>query len=197
MRIPVLTITMLLAIASCNSPSATQPQDQNVISGTEFSDPVADGALGNGTGNSGQGNITSGETTDVQATEVLKPEQVVGKFADLLSQRRFADAFAYVDAQAMGADEETFEKRFAGYKTIDAAVGTIGPTEGAAGSLYSTVQLTLSGNKNDGAAYVMTGPVTLRRVNDVPGSTAEQRQWHIVKMELTANPAAAKALVKH
>jgi hypothetical protein len=43
----------------------------------------------------------------------------------------------------------------------------------------------------------MTGPVTLRRVNDVPGSTEDQRRWHIVKMELTANPKAAESLLKN
>jgi hypothetical protein len=188
---------MLLAIASCNSPSATQPQDQNTITGTAVEDPIPPGAIGNGSVNYSEGAITPGEQGSLQVSEKLKPQQVAGKFADLLTQRRFGDAFDYVDGSAMGTGEKAFEHRFADYKTIDAAVGKIGPTEGAAGSLYSTVQLTLSGNKNDGTPYAMTGPVTLRRVNDVPGSTAEQRQWHIVKMELTNDPAAAKALVKH
>jgi hypothetical protein len=43
----------------------------------------------------------------------------------------------------------------------------------------------------------MTGPVTLRRVNDVPGSTEDERRWRIVKMELAANPKAAESLLKN
>jgi hypothetical protein len=187
MRARILAATMLLA--GCNSPPATQPQNEQVVNAAQV-----DVAVPSGTGQNQP--ATAGPQGNIHEVERLSPEQLVSQYGDLLHQRRFKDAFALWEPNSAGISEQQFEKRFDQYKTIDAAVGKVGPTEGAAGSVYSTVQLTLSGNKKDGTPYVMTGPVTLRRVNDVPGSTAEQRQWHIVKVELTASPKAAESMLK-
>jgi hypothetical protein len=187
MRMP-FAILVLFAAVSCNAPPS-QPQTSNVVNATEVAEPVPSGNNANETAAATQAKIH-------QVTRPT-PEDVVRQFGDLLEQKDVAKAFGLVDAQAMRVTEKQFEKQFTGYKTIKSAVGTIGRTEGAAGSLYSTVQLTLSGNKKDGGSYVMTGPVTLRRVNDVPGSTEDERRWHIVKMELAANPKAAESLLKN
>ena len=56
-----------------------------------------------------------------------------------------------------------------------------GEAEGAAGSLYYEVSVSLSAN--DGAEK-QQGTVRMRRVNDVDGSSAEQRRWHIESMTL-------------
>jgi len=195
MRLSLAAAAIVLA-AACTKPSP-QPQPdemEQVVNGTRVANSVPEVSAGGDT--AGEGSITPGEGGDIHAVDPLRPEQVVAQFGDLLEQKRLGDAFGLVDAQALGMTEKQFEHRFSGYETIDTAVGKIGRTEGAAGSLYSEIQLTLSGNRNDGTPYVMTGPVTLRRVNDVPGSTAEQRRWHIVKMELAADPRAAEKLVK-
>ena len=122
------------------------------------------------------------------------PAAFVARYASLLQAHKFDQAYSYLDP-SMNLTKAQFENRLSGYKSIHAAIGKIGPLEGAAGSLYSTVQLTLSGEKADGTPYTVTGPVTLRRVNDVPGSTAEQRQWHIYKMDLRSNPKTAENLM--
>jgi hypothetical protein len=115
------------------------------------------------------------------------PAGFIARYAALLQARNFGEAYKLLDP-SMNMTEKQFEERLAGYKTVHVDVGQIGPVEGAAGSLYDTVQLTLRGEKNDGAPYRPSGPVTLRRVNDVPGSTAEQRQWRIYKMDLSSKP---------
>lgn len=191
-----IVIALIALPAACSPPSPQpQPNEMETVNGTLIDQPAPAGTPGNAAANYGQGSITPGEQGDIHAVEQPRPEVVIAKFADLLDKRQFDDAFKLVDAQALGASEKQFERRFSDYKTIDAEVGTIGRIEGAAGSLYSKIQLTLSGEKKDGSPYVMTGPVTLRRVNDVPGSTAEQRRWRIVKIELTADPKAAEKLV--
>jgi hypothetical protein len=50
--------------------------------------------------------------------------------------------------------------------------------EGAAGSLYCTVDVsgTLT-DPTDSAVAPLAGELTLRRVNDVPGATADQLRW--------------------
>ncbi|MGN6154906.1 MAG: hypothetical protein ACTHN4_04125 [Sphingomicrobium sp.] len=188
-RIPVGSTFVMLAVVACSSQSP-QPQNQNVVNGTQ-----ADVAVPSGTPATSAPAI-SGPQGNIYEAEQLTPEQLVQQYGDLLHNRRFADAFALWGPNPAGMTEKQFESRFDQYKTIDAAVGKVGPTEGAAGSIYSTVQLTLSGNKKDGTPYVITGPVTLRRVNDVPGSTAEQRRWHIEKVDLTADPKAAESKLK-
>ena len=57
--------------------------------------------------------------------------------------------------------------------------------EGAAGSSYVTVPVVVYG-RAPGGAFSRSGSATLRRVNDVPGSTEVQRRWHIERIELGA-----------
>jgi hypothetical protein len=70
------------------------------------------------------------------------------------------------------------------YKEVHANIGAPGGMEGAAGSSYVDVPVQLYGRKLDGKEFNARGTMTLRRVNDVPGSTDEQRKWHITKIEL-------------
>ena len=59
-----------------------------------------------------------------------------------------------------------------------------GRIEGAAGSLYVDVPVVIYGRLKSGEEVHQSGVATLRRVNDVPGSTAEQRSWRIHQIEL-------------
>jgi hypothetical protein len=61
-------------------------------------------------------------------------------------------------------------------------VGRAGGQEGAAGSIYVSVPLTVSGTA-DGKRVTRSADVVVRRVNDVPGSTEAQRRWHIERMD--------------
>ncbi len=76
-----------------------------------------------------------------------------------------------------------FARIFAGLEDITVAVPT-GAMEGAAGSLYYTSRATITASDVDGRPIRIEGSVVVRRVNDVPGSTAEQRRWHIESADL-------------
>ena len=52
-------------------------------------------------------------------------------------------------------------------------MGEPGAMEGAAGSIYIEIPATAAGSPP------LAGTVVLRRVNNVDGSTAEQRRWHV------------------
>lgn len=84
------------------------------------------------------------------------------------------------------ATAEAFAKSFDRYAQYDAQVGGPGPMEGAAGSSYVTVPVVIYGRLKTGAEVHEKGAATLRRVNDVPGSTPEQRTWRIAKIETKA-----------
>lgn len=194
----LIIVAIAFAAAGCTDPSP-QPQPnemEGIVNGTLVDPGVAPGALGNETVNYPEGSITPGEREAIRDVEDQSPAEVVAQYANLIVRRQFEEAHRMWDPGAAGFTADQLEQRFERFKTIQAAVGEAAPPEGAAGSIYDDVQLTFSGTTKDGSNYTVTGPVTVRRVNDVPGSTAEQRRWRIVKMVLTANPKAAEALAK-
>lgn len=104
---------------------------------------------------------------------------------------------AYGKAWALWADAgkasthgtaAAFAKSFERYAQYDAQVGGPGVIEGAAGSSYITVPVVIYGRLKTGAEVHETGEATLRRVNDVPGATSEQRAWRIAKIETKPTP---------
>jgi hypothetical protein len=206
MRIPVLTITMLLAIASCNSPSVTQPQDENIADGAAVTDPAA---LGNEasnfpenavnpvgqvpTGTPGtQGGLPDDRTALSEPNGPIDPKsaeaagQVAQRYGALLEERKFADARKLWGGggEASGLSPAQFASAYDKYAAIHSEVGKPADMEGAAGSVYITVPFRLYGPLKSGGAFNLVGPLTLRRVNDVPGSSEEQRRWHIEKSGL-------------
>ena len=62
-------------------------------------------------------------------------------------------------------------------------IGDLGPAEGAAGSIFTNMPVRFYGDLNKDGSASLKGNVVLRRVNDVPGSTAAQRRWHIERIE--------------
>lgn len=72
-----------------------------------------------------------------------------------------------------------FQKGFADTRATRVTIGTVPPSEGAAGSTYATIPVTVDAQLNDGRQQRFVGQYVVRRVNDVPGASAEQRRWHI------------------
>ena len=106
--------------------------------------------------------------------------QVVQHYGALIEQGRWTasrDLWSNADAA------KEFERSFRSDADVHIEIGELGETEGAAGSTYVTEPVTFYGETNDGADYRRAAVVTLRRVNDVRGSTEEQRRWHIERIE--------------
>ena len=61
--------------------------------------------------------------------------------------------------------------------------------EGAAGSIYLELPVRVDAVLRSGAHQHFIGSYTLRRVNDVNGSTAAQRRWHIASADMKQLPA--------
>lgn len=192
-----IATAILVTAGACTDPSPQpQPNEMEVVNATQTDPGAAPGALGNESVNYQEGSITPAERGSIYEVEDQSPERIAAQFANLIVRRQFEEAHSLWDPNAADFTVEQLAEKFEPYKTIQAEIGRAGPPEGAAGSIYDEVQLTLSGTTTDGENYTVTGPITLRRVNDVPGSTAEQRRWRIVKMVLTGNPRTADALVE-
>jgi hypothetical protein len=112
---------------------------------------------------------------------------VVQTYFALVEAGRYAEAWKL---RGDAADERAFAKSFAAYDSYHALVGAPGRIEGAAGSLYLEVPVQVYGRWKDGREIHQSGVAVLRRVNDVPGSSAEQRAWRIEDLKLKDAPAS-------
>lgn len=58
--------------------------------------------------------------------------------------------------------------------------------EPGAGNVYATINVVVRARLDNGARQRFAGAYVLHRVNDVPGSSAADRRWHIVSAHLKA-----------
>ena len=117
-------------------------------------------------------------TVDPKSTEAAT--ELVRNFAELLNQRKFDEAYMLLGPGA--PPRAQFDKQFSRYADLHVSLGAAGQQEGAAGSIYLSVPLTVSGSAG-GTQANRSATAILRRVNDVPGSTDAQRHWHIERID--------------
>ena len=108
---------------------------------------------------------------------------VVQSYFALLESGRYGEA-RRLRSDGEGTNDAGFAARFRVYREIHAQIGAPGRIEGAAGSLFVDVPVQVYGRLADGEPFSRRGTITLRRVNDVPGSTPEQRRWHIYRSDV-------------
>jgi hypothetical protein len=107
--------------------------------------------------------------------------QVMQLYGALIEQGRWTESWK-LWSNVTAAKQ--FDRNWLNDSEVHLEIGDLGETEGAAGSIYTTVPLTFYGKAKSGGPFRRPAAVTLRRVNDVPGSTAAQRRWHIERIEL-------------
>lgn len=167
----------LLALAACGqqSPPPPQPQATPAPTPTPAVTPIPPGK---------PGGLPDDRTPlaegPIDPNSAQGAAQVVQHYYALLESGRSGEARAlWSEGSEPGAQA---------YREIHAEIGAPGRIEGAAGSLYVDVPVQVYGRKADGTAFHESGTITLRRVNDVPGSTPEQRRWHIARAALSPAP---------
>lgn len=116
--------------------------------------------------------------TDPKSTQAAA--DLVQGFVELLNQRKFDEAYMLLGPGA--PPRAGFDRRFSSYSDLKVTAGAPGDQEGAAGSIYLSIPLTVSGTA-DGKHRSRSATAVLRRVNDVPGSTEAQRHWHIERID--------------
>lgn len=89
---------------------------------------------------------------------------------------------AYAQWGESGPPGQTYDDFVSGFAqtarvTVD-VTGTVRP-EGAAGSVYATVPVSIHAQRTDGRTQQFDGHYVVRRVNDVPGASQAQLHWHL------------------
>jgi hypothetical protein len=103
------------------------------------------------------------------------PAEVLLAWAGAMSLKQWDAAYLYWEAKGAGTgmNVDQFKAHWGRLDNPEFEVHP-GVSEGAAGSLYYTAPVVLI----DGKARI-EGEVVLRRVNDVPGASAEDLRWHV------------------
>jgi hypothetical protein len=179
---PSVLCIILATCAACTS-NEPEPMNEVVSSNEAVVEP------GNQTAETIQPGEPGGLPDDTNLVEEgqIDPKsaqgagQVLQSYAALLEQRRFGEAGRlWSDSGSAAQMAKAYDK----YSEIHAEIGAPGAMEGAAGSSYVDIPVRLYGKLKSGASFSSIGTATLRRVNDVPGSTAEQRQWRIYRLDV-------------
>jgi hypothetical protein len=105
----------------------------------------------------------------------LDPAKVLQAWAEAMSLKQWDAAFLYWENKGAGTGMslDQFKAHWGRLRNPEFEIH-LGRGEGAAGSLYYTAPVVLIDGKER-----IEGEVVLRRVNDVPGATAEDLRWHI------------------
>ena len=123
-------------------------------------------------------------TSDTAADSTL-PGDVVRRYYAAIEARDFAAAYALWgdDGKDSGQTLRQFTDGFDSTASVRVTVGDSTRLEGAAGSQYATVPVTLDATLRNGRQQHFAGAYIVRRAM-VDGATESQRRWHIYKADL-------------
>lgn len=119
----------------------------------------------------------------IEANSAQGAGQVLQRYFALLESGKADEADGLWSGSGTPQD---FAAKLARYREVHGNIGAPGALEGAAGSIYVDVPVQLYGRLTNGKEFNSRGTMTLRRANDVPGSTDEDRRWHIYKADFPA-----------
>lgn len=154
--------------------------------------PVADGVPSDGT------DIVAGELNTDRALDPLATPDAMGSAEDApqalavlrdyyaaINARDFPRAHALWsdEGRASGQSLQQFADGFARTDGVSVQMGAAGQAEGAAGSRYLQIPVTVDARQSDGQTQRYTGSFTLR-MNVVDGAMPAQRNWHIASADL-------------
>ncbi len=166
----------LIALSSCG-PRWNAQQPVNNSTKPEIPVPSAPPALKSTASRSQPSKdpaTLSESNSPIDPKSVEAAGDVVRQYGALIEQNQlFRAAGLWSDAGAA----EDFAKHL-DRPQVHLQIGALGQTEGAAGSIYTSVPAVFYG-----AGFRRPAKIILRRVNDVPGSTEAQRRWHIERIE--------------
>jgi len=114
---------------------------------------------------------------------------VVRRYYSAINAHDYTTAWSqWGDEGRPGQTFAAFEAGFAQTRSTNVAIGTLEPGEGAAGSIYQPIPVTVDAMLNDGTRQRFRGSYVVRRVNDVDGASPAQLRWHIDSAQLERVP---------
>jgi hypothetical protein len=124
-------------------------------------------------------------TDSAVAVGDASPGDVIRRYYEAIRRRQYDTAYALwgQSGQASGKTRGQFVNGFDETAQTHATIGDSVRVEGAAGSQYATVPVTVDAVLRNGTHQHFVGTYTVRRAM-VDGATPEQRRWHIYSAHL-------------
>lgn len=120
--------------------------------------------------------------------DAMQAVATLRRYYDAINAHDFATAYAQWgnEGQASGKSLDAFGQGFSHTLSASVTIGKADDVEGAAGSLYITLPVTIDARLDSGKHQRFTGSYVLRRVNNVDGASVELLQWHLQSANLKA-----------
>ncbi|HEY9624657.1 MAG TPA: hypothetical protein V6C78_30300 [Crinalium sp.] len=171
---------LAIALSACSTHSASQLPSASPLSNSN--PPVSPTA----TAQIAPSLSPSSSTTQssIGSSPQQEAAQVIRDYYSALNRRDYAAAYSTWEGNGASSQQsfEQFRQGFANTVSTAVEVGQPGRLEGAAGSSYIEIPVTVTAVTRNGTQHGnqqrFQGSYVLRRVNDIPGSTSEQRRWH-------------------
>lgn len=174
-------ILAVMMLAACSRPQSQSQSSQAANRAAPATKPVTSNAVEPAQPTRTVAPPAQTPVIDPKSSEAA--ELIARGFVDLINRRRFDEAYMLLGPGA--PPRAVFDQQFASWSDLHASMGTPGPQEGAAGSIYLSIPVQLTGRLH-GERSDRSLSLVLRRVNDVPGSTDAQRHWHIERIDAQA-----------
>lgn len=172
-RFAPATLFAALALAACGGPPSTIVDEDESEALANFTPP-----------------LPPGEEIDheVEKTTPDGAVAVIEAYFEAVRSGRANEAYRMWghDGADMGMGVEAFADKVDALGEFEIVVGDPGREEGAAGSVYLEVPVKFSAATEEGIPADTDVVFTMKRVNDVPGASEDQRHWRIVKGWLPA-----------
>ncbi|NIJ38072.1 hypothetical protein FHR22_002775 [Sphingopyxis panaciterrae] len=134
-----------------------------------------------------QGDGASAPGCGPESTSKEAAAEVVKRYYSAIDARDFDTAWQqWGDDGPPRQTRETFRAGFARTQSTRVTIGAVTDGEGAAGSIFLTVPVTVDAVVDSGRHQKFRGHYILRRVNGVDGASASQLRWHIESAALKA-----------
>ncbi|MET1755384.1 hypothetical protein ABVV53_07920 [Novosphingobium sp. RD2P27] len=182
----ILTVTAAsAALIGCSGPAQTETahQESPTTSGMTPAARLAPSASASGQSSSAAQNaVAVPEQLSAEAAKGAPGARaVIAAWARALENHQFGAAWDQF--RNPPASRDAYARWWQRYRTMNVQVNA-GTIEGAAGSLYYSAPVTITGTTSSGDPFRLAGEVILRHVNDVEGATPEQLRWHIDSADL-------------
>jgi hypothetical protein len=174
------TAMSVLALAGCNQRSEQQP------TANETNEPAPEPSGPPAASDTANVSLPDDKTPLEEPKGPIDPKsgeaagQVVQHYGALIEQGRWTESWKLWSSADVA---KTFDRNWRNDSEVHMEIGKPGDMEGAAGSSYVAVPVIFYGKTKTAESFRRAATVTLRRVNDVPGSTEAQRRWRIERIE--------------
>ncbi|HEY9672490.1 MAG TPA: hypothetical protein V6D11_13670 [Waterburya sp.] len=178
-RMAVGGVLLAIAITACNASAKSQLPSANTPS---IASPLI-------APSSTPPSVFLSQSAASASTQQLEQEavQAIRNYYSAINRRDYQQAYSAWDRDGAASQQsfEQFKQGFANTASTAVTVGEPGRLDGAAGSTYIEIPVTVTAVTKNGTRQRFRGSYVLRRVNDVPGSTLEQRRWHLYSAHIT------------